>query len=71
MLRQFRHFSTSRICLGAPKTGILMMNMGGPQTLAEVEGFLTNLFTDKDIINIPFQKVTGLSDQAHVDVLST
>ena len=32
------------------KTGIVMMNMGGPATLDKVEGFLTNLFCDPDII---------------------
>lgn len=40
----------------APKTGILMLNMGGPSTLEEVEEFLTRLFTDKDIIPLPAQR---------------
>lgn len=38
------------------KTGILMLNMGGPSSLEEVEPFLTRLFTDTDIINMPFQR---------------
>lgn len=38
------------------KTGILMMNMGGPATLPEVQDFLTRLFTDTDIMNMPFQR---------------
>ena len=38
------------------KTGILMLNMGGPATLEEVEPFLTRLFTDKDIIPLPAQR---------------
>ena len=40
---------------GKPKTGILMMNMGGPQTGAEVQDFLTRLFLDRDIIKLPWQ----------------
>ena len=33
-----------------PKTGILMLNMGGPRNSEEVEPFLRNLFADRDII---------------------
>ena len=40
-------------------TGIVMMNMGGPSTLGEVNSFLTNLFSDKSLINLPFQSVLG------------
>ena len=40
---------------GKAKTGILMMNMGGPQTAHEVKDFLTRLFLDRDIIKLPFQ----------------
>jgi len=38
------------------KTGVLMLNMGGPASLEEVEPFLTRLFTDKDIITLPVQR---------------
>jgi len=41
------------------KTGILMLNMGGPSTLGEVQDFLTRLFTDKDIIPLPAQSKLG------------
>ncbi|XP_046650036.1 ferrochelatase, mitochondrial-like [Daphnia pulicaria] len=41
------------------KTGILMLNMGGPSTLPEVGDFLKNLFMDRDIIQLPFQSVLG------------
>ncbi|MGE0199914.1 MAG: ferrochelatase [Candidatus Melainabacteria bacterium] len=48
------HFSPDR------KTGILFLNMGGPDTLADVRPFLINLFSDPDIIRLPlsflFQK---------------
>ena len=40
---------------GKAKTGILMLNMGGPQTTGEVKDFLTRLFLDRDIIKLPFQ----------------
>jgi len=39
-----------------PKTGILMLNMGGPSTLDEVGEFLSRLFHDKDLIPLPAQK---------------
>jgi len=42
-----------------PKTGVLMLNMGGPQTTAEVHSFLLRLFQDRDIIQLPFQKHLG------------
>lgn len=43
-----------------PKTAVVMMNMGGPATLNDVEFFLTNLFTDREIIPLgPLQKYLG------------
>ena len=38
----------SRVIRSKPKTGILMMNMGGPSTIPEVKPFLTNLFNDRN-----------------------
>ena len=35
------------------KTGILMLNMGGPRNADEVQDFLTRLFLDRDIIKLP------------------
>ncbi|KAK4291677.1 hypothetical protein Pmani_023930 [Petrolisthes manimaculis] len=43
----------------SPKTGILMLNMGGPRTLDEVHNFLLRLFKDRDIIQLPFQDYMG------------
>lgn len=40
-------------------TGIVMMNLGGPATLDEVEPFLLRLFADKEIIQLPWQQVLG------------
>ena len=41
------------------KTGILMLNMGGPKNANEVQDFLTRLFLDRDIIKLPVQKHLG------------
>ncbi|KAK0564560.1 ferrochelatase hem15 [Tilletia horrida] len=39
-----------------PPTAILMMNMGGPSTLDETGDFLSRLFHDRELIQLPFQK---------------
>ena len=41
------------------RTGIVMMNLGGPATLDEVEPFLLELFADREIIQLPFQSWLG------------
>ncbi|XP_004745604.1 ferrochelatase, mitochondrial isoform X3 [Mustela putorius furo] len=38
-----------------PKTGILMLNMGGPETLGDVHDFLLRLFLDRDLMTLPIQ----------------
>lgn len=35
------------------KLGVLFLNLGGPETMKDVEGFLYNLFADPDIIRLP------------------
>jgi ferrochelatase len=35
------------------KTGILLLNLGGPDTLDGIRPFLTRLFTDREIIRLP------------------
>ncbi len=42
-----------------PATGIVLLNMGGPASLADVEPFLTRLFQDREIFHLPFQETTG------------
>ena len=42
------------------KTGVLMLNMGGPSTLDEVQPFLTRLFTDTDLMKLPVQRLAIL-----------
>lgn len=44
---------------GRAPTGIVMMNLGGPKDLDEVEPFLLELFVDKEIIQLPAQNVLG------------
>lgn len=39
----------------ADKVGVLLLNLGGPETLDDVEHFLFNLFNDPDIIRLPAQ----------------
>ena len=39
-----------------PKTGILMLNLGGPEKLEDVHDFLLRLFLDKDLIPLPAQR---------------
>ncbi|KAE8231306.1 hypothetical protein CF326_g3683 [Tilletia indica] len=39
-----------------PPTAILMMNMGGPSTVEETGDFLSRLFHDRELIQLPFQK---------------
>lgn len=35
------------------KVGVLLLNLGGPETLEDVEPFLYNLFADDSIIRLP------------------
>jgi protoporphyrin/coproporphyrin ferrochelatase len=45
--------------MGKAKTGIVMMNLGGPARLDQVEPFLLELFADREIIKLPFQSWLG------------
>jgi ferrochelatase len=36
------------------QTAVLLFNLGGPEDLASVEPFLVNLFSDREIIELPF-----------------
>lgn len=40
-------------------TGIVLLNLGGPATLDEVEPFLLRLFADREIIQLPVQDLLG------------
>lgn len=41
----------------SPKTGVVLFQLGGPDSLDAVEPFLYNLFCDPDIIDFPFAKI--------------
>lgn len=53
-----RALSASAVNQG-PKTGILMLNMGGPQHTHEVHDYLLRIMTDRDMIQLPFQSKLG------------
>lgn len=42
-----------------PKTGILLLNMGGPQNTDQVHDYLLGIMTDRDMIQLPFQSKLG------------
>jgi ferrochelatase len=43
----------------SPPTAIVLLNLGGPETLADVEPFLRTLFADRELLRLPWQSVTG------------
>lgn len=45
--------------MGDGPTGIVMMNLGGPKNLDEVQPFLLELFADREIIQLPMQNWLG------------
>ena len=45
--------------MGDGPTGIVMMNLGGPKDLSEVQPFLLELFADREIIQLPMQDWLG------------
>lgn len=51
-----RYFSSD---IAKPKTGILMLNMGGPQNVDQVHDYLHRIMTDRDMIQLPFQNKLG------------
>ncbi|NJK64586.1 MAG: ferrochelatase [Synechococcaceae cyanobacterium SM2_3_1] len=42
------------------KSGVLLLNLGGPETLQDVQPFLQNLFADPDLIRLPFPQFQNL-----------
>lgn len=49
-------FSSLLHNVNSSPTAVLLTNMGGPETLDDVHDFLLNLFSDRDIMKLPFQK---------------
>ena len=60
--------ATAATTTAAAKTGVLMLNMGGPRTADDVEMFLRRLFEDRDIIKLPFQGLTRFSTASFMDL---
>ncbi|PIA30560.1 hypothetical protein AQUCO_05500095v1 [Aquilegia coerulea] len=48
-----QHVSESSSQVTEDKVGVLLLNLGGPETLNDVQPFLFNLFADPDIIRLP------------------
>jgi len=46
-----------------PKTGIIMLNMGGPATTDEVHNYLLRIMTDTDMIQLPAQRSVSIKDK--------
>ena len=44
----------SRTASSSPKTGIVLLNMGGPQKVEQVHDYLHQIMTDRDMIQLPF-----------------
>jgi ferrochelatase len=45
------------MALPKPRIAVVLMQLGGPDSLEAVEPFLYNLFTDPDIIDFPFARI--------------
>ncbi len=45
--------------MSSAPTGIVLLNLGGPATLDDVEPFLLELFADREIIQLPLQRWLG------------
>ncbi len=43
--------------MGQTRVGVVLFQLGGPETLEAIEPFLYNLFCDPDIINFPFARL--------------
>ncbi len=53
------HHLSPRLSPQAGGTGIVLLNMGGPATLDEVEPFLLQLFADRELLRLPMQDLLG------------
>ena len=54
-----RTLSSSKVQYNAPKTAILLLNMGGPNSAEEVRPYLQELFLDEEILKLPVQPLLG------------
>ena len=49
-----------------PKTGVMLLNMGGPETTDDVHDFLLRLFSDRDLMVLPAQRSVDYDKQAYI-----
>jgi len=47
------------------KRAVLLLNLGGPENLDQVQSFLFRLFSDPEIIRIRFQTAAAFRGLAH------
>src|ERR1051325_10693460 len=55
--RTHTHSVNSLFDLMSSKTGVVLFQLGGPDSRESIEPFLYNLFSDPDIIDFPFAKL--------------
>lgn len=48
--------SIYRFASSQVKTAVVMMNMGGPTHIDQVHNYLRSIMTDRDMMQLPFQK---------------
>ena len=63
--RVFFFFSTVQVG-SKPKTGVMLLNMGGPETTDDVHDFLLRLFSDRDLMVLPAQRSVDYNKQAYI-----
>ena len=60
-------FFFSTVQVGSkPKTGVMLLNMGGPETTDDVHDFLLRLFSDRDLMVLPAQRSVDYDRQAYI-----
>ncbi|MEE9443270.1 MAG: ferrochelatase [candidate division Zixibacteria bacterium] len=52
-LSNYLEYPADEFDFSAKKWGVLLLNMGGPNTLDDIQPYLFNLFCDKNIIKLP------------------
>lgn len=65
-------FFFSTVQVGSkPKTGVMLLNMGGPETTDDVHDFLLRLFSDRDLMVLPAQRSVDYDKQAYIYYMIT
>lgn len=59
-------YDNNRVEEQTEKVGVLLLNLGGPETLDDVQPFLYNLFNDDSIIRLPPQSIPLSKAQSRV-----